>query len=293
MSNRVLINSEAEQAAAAVVRSYKSGMPLQAPGMVGRLLKPEELMNHELDLGVYESPVVLAVVASRDPESTMGLAATARMLPSARQQAINGKVLALIGEVSRHRQVRDSVGFVIRNDFAPPVIDKVRHLAQDHIEDTRIVARTTLLENLRSLVNGSMMAETFVEDLFRLSHRCDLSPEIFKRMIINLVTSTKVLPRVKLMLIDNLERFPPPLRMEIAMHISALPNNSENAYLKRELEHTLRRNPESLPALAMRDQGALKQPPLASSRWGRFLSRHEAAARTGGIGMFRRGVPGG
>ena len=45
------------------------------------MLPPENLMNSNLDLHAFEDPLPLAMVANRDPETPMALAAATRMCP--------------------------------------------------------------------------------------------------------------------------------------------------------------------------------------------------------------------
>src|SRR5687767_4467085 len=60
---------------------YQNHQPLMVPGKADKLLMPEHLLNRGIDLQEYEDPLPLAMVATRDPDSPMSVAAAVRLSP--------------------------------------------------------------------------------------------------------------------------------------------------------------------------------------------------------------------
>ena len=60
---------------------YQDHEPICLPGEKTRILTPENLMNHHVDLMTLEDPLALSMIATRDPEAPMALAAAARLSP--------------------------------------------------------------------------------------------------------------------------------------------------------------------------------------------------------------------
>ena len=75
MENRFGITEEGLQIALKIKQHYKSGQPICLPGDGDDILIPEHLLNDNLDLLDFEDPLPLAMVASRDPEAPMAMAA--------------------------------------------------------------------------------------------------------------------------------------------------------------------------------------------------------------------------
>ena len=74
------ISAEGVKVALEIKEGYRNRELIAVPGGDGRLLVPEHLLNHELDLRAMEDPLPLAMMATRDPESPMALAAVTRLL---------------------------------------------------------------------------------------------------------------------------------------------------------------------------------------------------------------------
>ena len=66
-----------------VKNHYENHEPLCLPGTDDRLLIPEHLLNGDFDLQEMDEPLPLAMVAVRDPESSMAVAAAVRLSPMA------------------------------------------------------------------------------------------------------------------------------------------------------------------------------------------------------------------
>lgn len=62
-----------------IKENYKANEPICLPGEETRILTPENLLNHHIDLMTMEDPLALSMMATRDPESPMALAAATRL----------------------------------------------------------------------------------------------------------------------------------------------------------------------------------------------------------------------
>ena len=82
MANALGITQEGLRTALKIKDRYRKREPLVLPGAEDRMLIPENLMNHNIDLRGFEDPLPLAMVASRDPEVPMALAAAGPAQPA-------------------------------------------------------------------------------------------------------------------------------------------------------------------------------------------------------------------
>ncbi len=138
MADVLGITEDGLKAALEIKGHYRRHEPLILPGADDRMLIPENLMNAGLDLKDLGDPLPLAMVASRDPEAPMALAAAAaRMCPMGAQTKLLKGVVQVVGEASRHPLVRECLDFVSDSDFDPTTIAEVRRHASRFIVKTR------------------------------------------------------------------------------------------------------------------------------------------------------------
>lgn len=106
MSAALGISTEGVKVALEIKDGYRNQDLIVVPGGEGRLLVPAHLLNHELDLHGMEDPLPLAMMATRDPEAPMALAAATRLTPLARSSKPVGAVFDVVAEKSKHVLVR-------------------------------------------------------------------------------------------------------------------------------------------------------------------------------------------
>jgi len=75
------VTQEGLQAALGIKKNYQEGEPVCMPGEKDRILLPEYLLNSGLNLSSLEDPLPLAMLATRDPEAPMSIAAPASAAP--------------------------------------------------------------------------------------------------------------------------------------------------------------------------------------------------------------------
>ena len=73
------------------------------------------------------------MVASRDPDSPMSVAAAVRMFGASASVPLVTEVFAMLGETSKHDVVKRCVEMVTESAFNPQVIKKVKNLSLIHI----------------------------------------------------------------------------------------------------------------------------------------------------------------
>ncbi|MCP5365897.1 MAG: hypothetical protein H6907_20530 [Hyphomicrobiales bacterium] len=195
--------------------SYRTGQPICLPGHDARILTPENLLNHDLHLDGFEDPLPLAMVAARDPESPMALAAAARMSPLAGREPLVAGVFAIMGEKTKHPLVRSCVDLVTEHDFNPLAIAELRRRANGIIVTTRQQYTQALRQNLRALLDGTVAPREFVREFFELTEAGNLRADIRKKLVLSLLLSENVRPSVKFLFLENFARFPRAVRLAI------------------------------------------------------------------------------
>ena len=75
MLNRMGITQKGLKTALKIKEDYRANRPILMPGKKTHILEPETVMNEDIDLFNLEDPLPLAMIATRDPEAPMAVAA--------------------------------------------------------------------------------------------------------------------------------------------------------------------------------------------------------------------------
>ena len=172
MSGGLGITEEGLAAALKIKEQYRDRLPICLPGEEARILIPENLLNRGLDLHDLEDPLPLAMVAARDPESPMAVAAITRLMPLAPSTKLVAGVFGVVGETSKHPTVRQCVELVSENDFSPKALSAIRQRAASFIIQSRRQYTAALRQNLAALLQGTIAPRQFVQEFFELVIRC-------------------------------------------------------------------------------------------------------------------------
>ena len=126
MRNELGITQEGLKTALKIKEDYLARRPILMPDENDRIMVPETMLNHNIDLTTFEDPLPLAMMATRDPEAPMALAAAARLCPLGRETKLLSGVVEIIGEISEHEAVNECLGYVKDRHFEPSAIVEVR-----------------------------------------------------------------------------------------------------------------------------------------------------------------------
>lgn len=260
-------SSSAVSFAHTIKRRYADGLPLVDPDRPTHRLEPEHLLNGDLHLGPCEHPVVLCLVSTRDPEPSMAMAALARMTPRARDRRMVAGVFGIAVDETRHEPVQDWGRLLLHNDFHPRFEAEFKHATLEQTKEDRDRCRRAMLLNLRHLLDGEIDPDTFFSRFFHLVQEAGVRRETYVQLIQTLLTSKLVRPKVKLMLIDRLERFPLEVRMQVVTSIARCNEDIRLRYLSEELEWALTERPDLVAGAAgLPGEGGLILPGAANDR---------------------------
>ena len=237
MSNSLGITQDGLNTALGIKKDYVAKQPIMVPGEHERMLVPENLLNHNIDLRGIEDPLPLAMMATRDPEAPMALAAAARLSPlGASTKLING-VTQIVGEASKHDMVKECLKYITEQAFDPGAIAKVRRHASKFIVQTRQQYTAALRENLHSLMEGSIAPRQFVREFFELTEAGNMRHNIRLKLMTSLMLSANVRPSVKFLMLENIERLPKPVRISIVSAVLKAEPTRHTEIIKEELRY--------------------------------------------------------
>lgn len=239
MANALGITQDGLKSALEIKSKYRKHEPLLMPGAEDLMLVPENLMNHNIDLIGFEDPLPLAMVASRDPEAPMALAAATRMCPLGRRTKLIAGVMRVVGETSKHPLVRECLSFVTESDFDPNTIAEVRRHASRFIVKTREQYALALRENLQLLLDGSIAPRQFVNAFFELTEAGNMRNDIRKKLVLSLLLSGSVRPSVKFLMLENFERLAKPVRASIISAVLQAEPTRHVEIIKEELKYMI------------------------------------------------------
>jgi hypothetical protein len=216
-------------------KQYQSHRPLILPDNDCKMLMPEHLLNNDIDLQSLEDPMPLAMVATRDPDSPMSVAAAVRMTTMPGRTRLVSEVFSMLEQTSKHPVVKQCVSLVVDSAFSPEIVNKVHANAKQFVAHSRKRYSEALKENLRQLIDGSLNPRTFVSEFFELSEAGNLRIDIRKRLILGLLTSDTIRPSIKFLFLENLERLPIEVRLEIINHVMDVTDKPSLEVIKQEL----------------------------------------------------------
>lgn len=237
MTNSLGITQAGLNTALEIKKDYVTKQPILVPGENERILVPENLLNHNIDLRGIEDPLPLAMMATRDPEAPMALAAAARLSPlGASTKLING-VTQIVGESSKHDMVKECLKYITEQSFDPNAISKVRRHASKFIVKTRQQYTSALRENLHSLMEGSIAPRQFVREFFELTEAGNMRHDIRLKLMSSLMLSANVRPSVKFLMLENIERLPKPVRISFVSAVLKAEPTRHTEIIKEELRY--------------------------------------------------------
>lgn len=244
-----LLNDQVIDLARQVNRTYRSGLPMITTEDHGRQIGADDVLDPDQCIGPLDHPLVLAIMAAKDPFVGMSLAASVRMMPEAHEQKMVAAIIKLVGEVSRHSEVQETCYLAARDDFTPKVIFGLRKKAEIRIDDARQSAMRQLIDKIKTLSDGVIVEEPFIDRLLGLVYRCDLRPETFRNIFVKILLSDRIRARVKLMVIDRLHQFPIQARLELITRLQSVATGTEHAFLLREIDFTLQQRGMTAPGM--------------------------------------------
>ncbi len=229
------ISQNGIKAAIGIKEHYRDGTPICVPGEDSRILVPEHLINHNLDLHDFEDPLPLAVLATRDPEAPMAVAAAARLSPLANRTTLVSGLFEMVGETTKHSLVKRAVGLIKDNAFSPDAIAHVRRHASRYIVQTRSQYTAALRQNLRALIEGVIAPRAFVKEFLELTEAGNLRHDIRRKLVLSLLVSPNIRPSIKFLVLENFQRFPTAVRRGIISGVLQAEPNRHSDIIKEEL----------------------------------------------------------
>jgi hypothetical protein len=119
--------------------------------------------------------------------------------------------------------------------FNPEIIGKVKRNAKQFVALSRKRYTQALKENLRQLIEGNLNPRTFVAEFFELSEAGNLRVDIRKKLILGLLNSDTIRPSIKFLFLENLERLPSTIRLEVINEAMNAPDKPILEAIKQEL----------------------------------------------------------
>jgi hypothetical protein len=233
--DRLGISHEGLKVALRIKEHYRDNTPICVPGENDRILIPEHLLNRSLDLQDLDDPLALAMLATRDPESSMAIAAAARFGPVANKTPLVTELFGLVGQTSRHPLVRRAVELVTENAFDPHAIAHVQRHASRFVLRTRSQYTAALRQNLSALIEGIIAPREFVHEFFELTEAGNVRHDIRKKLVLSLLVSPTIRPSIKFLVLENFHRLPHPVRLAIISGVLQAEPTRHTEVIKEEL----------------------------------------------------------
>jgi hypothetical protein len=229
------ISHEGLKTALGIKGNYQDHEPICLPGEKNRILSPENLMNHHIDLLSMEDPLALSMIATRDPEAPMALAAAARLSPLGVKSKLLGGVFQVVGETTRHPLIAKCVSLITENAFNPDAIVMVRKHASQFIASTRQEYTLALRHNMQALLEGTIAPRHFVSQFFELTEAGNMRSDIRKKLVLSLLISESIRPSIKFLFLENFDRLPGPVQQAILSEVLKANPSHHMEIIKEEL----------------------------------------------------------
>ena len=229
------ITHEGLKAAICIKENYRAREPICLPGDDVRILQPENLMNHQIDLQSIEDPLALSMMATRDPEPPMALAAATRLSPLSKKSTLLKGVFQVVGETTKHDLIANCISMITENAFSSESICKVRNHANKYIITSRREYTLALRRNLQALLDGTIAPRSFVRKFFELTQAGNMRSDIRKKLVLSLLLSKNIRPSIKFLFLENFDQLPQPVQNSIFYEVMRAEPSHHMEILKEEL----------------------------------------------------------
>lgn len=236
------ITQDGLKAALLIKNSYRTAQPICVPGEKNRILMPENLLNPDIDLQSLDDPLALAMMATRDPESPMAVAAAARLGPQGAKTRLVSEVVNMVGQTTRHPVVRKCIDLITESAFDPGAIDHIRRHATRMIDLSRREFTAALKHNLRALLDGAIAPRDFVREFFTLTEAGNMRHDIRKKLVLSLLLADSIRPSIKFLMLENFTRMPSPVRVAIITGVLRAKPSHHIDVIKDELKWIVRQD---------------------------------------------------
>jgi len=235
MSHLEGITHDGLKTALGIKKNYRAHEPICLPGEEARILLPENLMNNHIDLQSMEDPLALSMMATRDPEPPMALAAATRLSPLGQKSPLINGVLQVVGESTKHPMIAKCISLITDSAFSPEAISKVRGHARNYIISSRREYTLALRQNLQALLDGSIAPRHFVCEFFELTEAGNMRSDIRKKLVLSLLLSENIRPSIKFLFLENFDQLPQPVKKAIVSEVMKAEPSHHMEILKEEL----------------------------------------------------------
>jgi hypothetical protein len=218
---------------------YRLGLPVMAPTEDERPLRTEEVVNRELDLGLYEHPVVLTLIASKDPFGATALAASSRLVAASYQRNLIAALATLAAELTRHELVRTGLGIARQHAYAPAIADRLGQIALGRVDDEREAASRALVTLLKQVADGRNVPPNLLYQMLQLGYASDVRRETLKSMLTAIFASPVLRPHILPTMTEALPFFPRELLIGVASEINHLTGDPDHPFMRREMQVAL------------------------------------------------------
>jgi hypothetical protein len=210
-----------------------------APTEDERPLRTEEVANRDIDLGIYGHPIVLTLIASKDPFAATALAASSRLVAGARQRKLVAALAMLAGELTRHNDVRMGIGIAKEHAFATEIADRIGQIAVKKVDAERARASESLVKLLKQVGEGFDVPPNFLCEVLRLGYAADLRRDTLKSILTGIFASPELRPHILASMTDTLPFFPRELLISVASEINHMNGDPDQSFMKREMQQVL------------------------------------------------------
>jgi hypothetical protein len=235
MSHLDGITHDGLETALGIKANYRANEPICLPGEEARMLLPENLMNIDIDLQSIEDPLALSMMATRDPEPPMALAAATRLSPLGQRSPLINGVLQVVKETTKHPMTAKCISLITDSAFSPESISNVRGHASKYIIKSRREYTLALRQNLQALLDGSIAPRLFVCEFFELTEAGNMRSDIRRKLVLSLLLSENIRPSIKFLFLENFDELPRPVRRAIVSEVMKAEPSHHMEILKEEL----------------------------------------------------------
>ena len=175
------------------------------------------------------------MIATRDSEPPMALAAVTRLSPLASQSELLNGVFRVVGETTKHPLIAKCVELITENAFNPDAIARVRTHANKFIISTRKEYSLALRQNLQALLDGTIAPRYFVNEFFELTEAGNMRSDIRKKLVLSLLLSENIRPSIKFLFLENFDRLPQAVKGAMVREVLKAKSSHHTEMLKEEM----------------------------------------------------------
>ena len=180
-----------------------------------RVLSPSIILNELHKYPTLNKIIPLSIIATFDKDETISQWAALRMQELKDKESITYSALDIVADNTEHKIVKEQIYMIKEYQYDATV---VRYLEQNIYKKQKTIQfnyKKHLLGILNKFLNKHIDVNTFIKKFMHIGQYGGVSNKVHGQVITHIMTSKKIKPALKHLILDKFHRFPKDIRIQV------------------------------------------------------------------------------